>query len=1001
MSDDEAPRPRDGQDGGPAGAGHVTLPGGRRRRRGVTGPLVTILAMVALALGALAGLWTEVLWFASLGRQGVLTTELTTRTLLFLVGAVTVGGLTLSSIVLGHRLRPVYAPVTQEQVALDRYRTVLDPLRRLATWVVPGVLGILSGTALASQWQTFLLWRYQVPFGRKDAQFGMDVGFFVFTLPWLRFLVDFTLMSLVLAAIVAGLTHYVYGGLRPPGAGGRSSRAAVVHLSCLFAALALVQGLSYWLGRYDLALAEGPRITGVTYAADHAVLPGRSILAAAAVLCALFFLASIRTGSWRLPVVGVALLAVTGLVVGTIYPMLVQSLKVRPSERTLEQPYIRRNIDATRAAFGLDKVVQTPYAAEATAAPGQLRGDAQTIPGIRIVDPAVVGKTFEALQSVKAFYSFPTALDVDRYVVDGRSVDAVVGARELRLADLDPARRNWVNDHTFYTHGYGLAAAYGNRRGPDGQPVFFEQNIPTTGRLGPYEPRIYFGEESPTYSIVGAPPGSGDAELDHPDASAGGERRTTYRGSGGVPIGSLPRRLAYAITYREPNILLSSTVNAESRLLDVRSPRERIGKVAPWLTLDGDPYPAVVSGRIQWIVDGYTTSSSYPGSQLTELQDVTTDALTQTSRNRTAQAPARVNYVRNSVKATVDAYDGTVHLYSWDEQDPILRSWMRAFPGVVEPRSAISGALMSHLRYPQDLFKVQRSMLGRYHVTDPASFFGGQDFWKVPSDPAQRATVETPSQPPYYLSVQVPGQSAPTYSLTSTFTPENRTVLSAFLSADADAGDQPGRPREGYGTLRLLELPKDAQVQGPQQVANEISSSAASSPRFALTLGQFLNSGSSGGSKVAKGNLLTLPVGGGVLYVQPIYVQASAGTSAYPQSKAIVASFGDKLAWSDTLDGALDGLFGGSSGATASPGGETPQAPTTGSAEVARQLALAQQAMADADKALAARDFTAYGEAQRRLRAAIEAAAAAQRPGQTTVVPPTPPPLATAPAPTA
>ncbi|AKT52695.1 membrane protein [Arsenicicoccus sp. oral taxon 190] len=972
-----------------------------RRGRGVLGPLLTIVAVVLLALGALAALWTQVLWYDALGFGRVLTTELLTKGLLFLVGLLLAGGLTFSSIALGYRLRPVYAPVTDEQLALDRYRSMLDPLRRLAVWVVPAMLGIFSGTALASQWQTFLLWRNQVPFGVTDPEFGKDVGFFVFTLPWVRFVLDFTLMAFVLAAIVAALTHYLYGGLRPPGMAGRSTKAAIVHLSSLFAALALLQGLSYWFGRYDLALQDSGRITGITYTGAHAVLPGKSILAVAAVLCALFFLASIWTGSWRLPIVGVSLLAVTALVIGTIYPTLVQSLKVKPSERTLEQPYIQRNIDATRAAFGLDQVKKEVYKAQTSVTSGQLRGDAATVPGIRIVDPAVVGQTFEALQAVKAFYSFPSSLDVDRYVIDGKTTDAVVGARELRLDDLDRSWRNWVNDHTVYTHGFGLVAAYGNKRGPDGQPVFFEQNIPSTGKLGPYEPRIYFGEESPEYSIVGAPEGSGDAELDHPDGSAGGQRNTTYRGTGGVAIGSLTRRLAYAVAYREPNIMLSSAVNEQSRLLDVRKPRDRIGKVAPWLTLDGDPYPAVVDGRILWIVDGYTTTANYPYAQRTEIEEVTSDALTNASRsNVTAQAPAKVNYVRNSVKATVDAYDGKVHLYAWDDQDPLLKAWTKAFPGTVEPMSAITGELMQHLRYPEDLFKVQRSMLGKYHVTDANSFFGGQDFWRVPTDPSNRSQT-APSQPPYYLSLAMPGQQDPTFSLTTSFTPENRDVLSAFVAADADAGSADGKRRDGYGTLRMLELPRDTQVQGPRQVANNIFSSNDSSPRFALTLSQFLNNNSQGGSKVSMGNLLTLPMGGGVLYVQPIYVQASSGSSSsYPQSKAIVAAFGDKLAWSDTLDGALDGLFGGSSGATAGDQGSAPTppqpqqpgqpapAPQPGAgSEVARQLRAAQTAMADADKALAAGDFAAYGEAQKRLRSALEAAVKAQQPGQTVVVP--------------
>ncbi|WP_313716440.1 UPF0182 family membrane protein [Arsenicicoccus bolidensis] len=987
MSDEGRPASGPADPGGAGGAARARRrPGRGRAGRGWLGPLLTIVAVAALALGALASVWTQVLWFDSVRFSRVFTTELLTKAGLFVTGALVVGALACSSILIGHRLRPVYAPVTDEQVALDRYRAMLDPLRRLAVWVVPGVLGVFSGTALASQWQTFLLWLHRVPFGKQDPEFGMDIGFFVFTLPWVSFLLDFALMGLVLAAIVAALTHYLYGGLRPPGMSGRSTKAAVVHLSCLFAAVALVQGLSYWFGRYDLAVADSGRITGITYTGAHAVLPGRSILAVAAVLCALFFLASIWTGSWRLPVVGVSLLAVCALVIGTIYPMLVQSLKVKPSERTLEQPYIQRNIEATRSAFGLDKVVKTPYKAETTVSSGQLRGDADTIPGIRIVDPAIVGQTFEAIQAVKAFYSFPASLDVDRYRLEGKLVDAVVGARELRLDDLDRSWRNWVNDHTVYTHGYGLVAAYGNRRGPDGQPVFFEQNIPSTGKLGTYEPRIYFGEESPTYSIVGAPEGSGDAELDHPDGSAGGQRNTTYRGAGGVQIGSFPRRLAYAIAYREPNILLSSAVNPESRLLDIRKPRERIGRVAPWLTLDGDPYPAVVDGRVQWIVDGYTTSANYPYSQLTEIDDATSDALTARSANVAALAPARVNYMRNSVKATVDAYDGTVTLYRWDEQDPVASAWDKAFPGLMKPRSEISGDLMSHLRYPEDLFRMQRAVLAEYHVTSAGDFRAGQDRWRVPSDPTVLAEKKV-AQPPYFLTMAMPSQQEASWSLTSTYIPNgDRDVMAGYLAVDSDAGDIAGKPASGYGQLRMLAVPRSTTVPGPGQVQNDIASSSVKGADTDQTLTDYLNNNNRGSSKVLLGNQMTLPVGEGFLHVEPVYLSGT-NENSYPSMRVVIVSFGGRIAWARTLEGALDQLFEGDSGADAPSGGDDggtqppkgEQEPTGPLTSKERALRAAIEDMQGAyqrgQEALKKGDLEAYGKAQADLRKALTEAA--------------------------
>ncbi|HET7661898.1 MAG TPA: UPF0182 family protein [Oryzihumus sp.] len=994
-----------GDDGGSGGSGRPASPPFRVRRPGPLGPTLAILVALIVLVVLASQLWTDVLWFDSIGFERVFTTELTTKTLLFVGGGLVTAGLVASSLVIAYRQRPVYAPVSPEQQNLDHYREMLDPVRKLGTIGIPAVLGLFAGSAAASQWQTWLLWANRVPFGKKDAQFGLDIGFFVFTLPWLRFLIGFLTMALVLATAAAALTHYVYGGLRLQGRGERTTTAARIHLSLLLAALVLVRAASYWLDRYSLTTQDSRLITGITYTDAHAVMPTKAILAVAAVMCAALFVATIWTKSWRLPIVGVSLLVVCAVVVGGIYPALVQSLKVKPSEKSLEAPYIDRNIKATRDAYGLTSAQVQPYQAETTVSQGQLRNDADTIPGIRLVDPALVSPTFKQLQAVKSYYQFPDALDVDRYPVNGKLNDTVIAVRELDLAGVPDSQRGWVNDHTVYTHGFGVVAAYGNKRGDDGQPVFFEQNIPPSGALGSFEPRVYFGESSPDYSIVGGPANGPKRELDYPDSSVNGQQNTTYTGKGGVAIGSFLRQAAYAIKYRELKIMLSDTVNSQSRILDDRTPRERVQKVAPWLTLDGNPYPAVIDGRIQWIVDGYTTSSNYPYSRLQSIDNATSDSLTSRSTSVTALEQGQVNYIRNSVKATVDAYDGSVHLYAWDNQDPLLKAWSKAFPGTIEPMSAIKGSLMAHLRYPEDLFKVQRLMLARYHVTDAGSFYGGQDFWRVPSDPTQEQKVV--DQPPYYLSVAMPGQSAPTFSLTTTFMPQgDRQVLAGFMAVDADAGSTTGQRRADYGAMRLLDLPRDTTVRGPGQVQNDIESSNIGSPRFTQTLSQFLSLNRQGGSHVDLGNLLTLPVGGGLLYVEPIYVSGTAGSS-YPLSRVVVVAFGDKLAWSDTLTGALDGLFGGNAGAVAgdSGSGGTTTGPGTGSTgtgsagsstALAKALADAQRAYAAGQDALKRGDFAAYGQAQKDLQDAISRAVAAQPKGGSVTVSPSPSPSATA-----
>ncbi|WP_405038331.1 UPF0182 family membrane protein [Serinicoccus sp. LYQ131] len=991
--------------GGPGGSG-PSRPGRGRTGgmpRGRLIPTVLIVVAVVALVGWGATLWTDVLWYESLGFRQVLVTRLLTQVGLFVVAGALTGGIVWSGLWLAWRHRPIYAPSTPEQAALDRYRSALDPVRRLVFVAVPAVLGLFAGTAAAAQWQTVLLFINRQPFGEVDPEFGMDVGFFVFSLPFWQMVVSFGTLVLGLSLIGALLTHYIYGGvqLQPTSRGQRTTNAARIHLAVLLGLILVVRAGGYWIERFSLSMTQHARITGMTYTDATALLPTRSILAVAALLCAAFFIATIWTKAWRLPVIGLAGLLVVALVLGGAYPSLVQQFRVNPSEAQLEAPYIQRAIDSTLSAYGLEDIEMTDYNAVTEAEPGQLRSDADTIPGIRIVDPSVVSPTFRQLQGVRNYYQFPEALDVDRYEVDGELVDTVIAVRELNLDGISADQRNWVNDHTVYTHGFGVVASYGNRRSTEGEPILFEQNIPPVGALGDYEPRIYFGESSPDYSIVGAPEGQDDRELDYPvSGQETGEIRNTYSGGGGVAMGTFVRRAAYAIKHRQIEIMLSDSVNEESRMLDHREPRDRVERVAPWLRLDGNPYPAVVDGRVKWIVDGYTVSDRYPYSQMEELGEVTVDSL-QSAANIEGIGPGQVNYIRNSVKATVDAYDGSVDLYAWDEEDPLLKAWSSAFDNSVQPLSAIDGELMSHLRYPEDLFKVQREVLSRYHVDDAGSFFTGQDFWAVSEDPSVEGDNQ-PDMPPHYLSVTMPGQEEPTFSLTTTYIPRGneRQNLTGYMAVDADAGTTAGERRDGYGQMRMLVLPRDTTVRGPGQFQNDINSSDANSDAFGQTLSQFLNlNRSSESSEVLLGNLLTLPVGGGLLYVEPVYVQAQGG-NAYPLQRIVVVAFGNDLAWSDTLDGALDELFGGDSGATAGdagdsgpvdedgevidpiPGegdegsgeGETPEEPAEPvdpDGDLAQALADVEAAYEEGQEALADSDWVAYGEAQERLQEAI------------------------------
>ncbi|WP_165362462.1 UPF0182 family protein [Promicromonospora panici] len=980
----------------------------RARRRSPLGVAIVAVAIVIAALLLLAQFWTEVMWFSQLGFSRVIWTEWGMRAALFTAGFLVMGGAVFWSFTAAYRSRPIYAPSTPEQATLDQYREAVEPLRRVVMIAAPVLVGFFAGVAASAQWRTLLLAFNGEPFGQTDPEFGMDLGFFVFMLPALRFTVGFLISVVVIAGIAGLITHYLYGGLRvgPAAAGGpRTTTAARVHLAVIGALGLLLIAGNYWLDRYSILTSAGDRFDGASYADVHAVIPAKGILTVVAIFVAALFIVTAFRGDWRLPAIGVGLMVVSAIAIGGIYPAVVQRFQVNPNAQELEAEYIQRNIDATLSAFDIDDVEKEQYDATTQAEEGALREDADTAASIRLLDPQVVSPSFRQLQQNKQYYNFDDSLSVDKYEIDGESRDTVIAVRELNLDGLGQDQRNWVNDHTVYTHGYGVVAAYGNQPGPDGRPAFFEGGIPSQGAIsdleGEYEPRIYFSPSTETYSIVGAPEGTEAWELDYQadEADDGGQVNTTFTGDAGPDVGSFGSKLLYALKFGEEQLLFSDRVTSESQILYDRDPQQRVSKVAPWLTLDNRVYPAVVDGRVKWIVDAYTTSDAVPYSSSTPLDEAVADTLT-TQQGAPVALPEEVNYIRNSVKATVDAYDGSVDLYAWDTEDPILKTWTNVFPSSVKPMEEISGDLMSHLRYPEDLFKVQRTLLSQYHVDNSAEFFSGQDFWNNPTDPTSETTPPS-LQPPYYLTLQMPGQEEPTFSLTSTFIPggnTDREVLTGFLAVDADAGNEAGVKSEDYGKLRLLELPRDTTVPGPGQVQNNFDSNP--------TISEQLNILEIGASTVRRGNQLTLPVGGGLLYVQPVYIQSTGGTQ-FPLLRKVLVAFGDDIGFADTLDEALDQVFGGDSGAEAGDAGtaedEAPVAPPTGepgteptpeptdeptdepgtggapSTELDAALQEAAQAMEDANAAQREGDWAAYGDAQDRLQQALEDAIAAEQ----------------------
>ena len=975
----------------------------RRPKVGPGAITVTVLVLLGLFVYAASSFWTEILWFQQMHATRILLTRWGVIAGLAVVGVVLSVAVLRIMIGLAHRHR-VSSKRGEAAANLRQYQDAIEPFKKLAFWLVALVLGIPAGLRLAEGWQTVLTWLNATPFGKTDPIFGWDISFFVFTLPFLELVVSFLLHLVILSLVVSIVASYLYGGLqvvpRP-----HATVPVRRHLGILAAVASVIIGVQYWIGRYSLLTQSGDNIDGAMYADVNATLPAHSILAAISVAVAALFLVAAFRGTWRLPTIGVAVTVVAALVIGGAYPALIEQFRVRPNARSLNAPYIQHNIDATLEAYGLDDLDYQTYDATTTAQPGQLREDSESTSQIRLLDPQVIRKTVQQLQQSRPYYSFDSGFFVDRYTINGERRDTVISMRELNLAGLSQEQQNWVNRHTVYTHGFGVVAAYGNTITSDGLPAYWEQSIPSKGEIGEYEPRVYFSQSAPDYSIVGGPEGTPDQELDYPDDNApGGQVSTTFKGNGGPSVGNFWNKLLYSIKFGSTDIFFSSQTNEESQILYDRDPLLRVAKVAPYLTLEQKAYPAVVDTdgdpstpkRLVWVVDAYTTTDSYPYAQHQSLSSSTVDSRSQ-SVGQYIQENS-INYMRNSVKAIVDAYDGSVRLFQWDEKDPILSTWMKIYPGSVESKQNISADLMGHLRYPEDMFKVQRDLLTSYHVRDASDFYTGGDRWRLAEETSTAATANGAStatmsssqqqavrvQPPYYLTMQMPGQQSAEFSLTSVFVPggeSKREAMAGFLAVDSETGSEAGKVREGYGKLRLIALPSSTTVPGPGQIQNAYDTNQ--------TIASQLNVLNLSDSTVIRGNLLTLPVGGGLLYVQPVYIQGSGGAN-YPVLRFVLTAFGNRVGFAPTLAESLDQTFGGDSAAKVAGGDQSAdknkgggdqqnQAESEPSKQLASALQDANQAIQDGQNALKNNDWAAYGESQKRLNDALTKAIDAQK----------------------
>jgi len=969
----------------------VPVPTLSRRAKLVIGAIAVLLVLFT-AIGTLTNVYVDYLWFNETRFTEVFWTELQTRVLLFAVAGIATGGLTALAIYLAYRYRPTFRPMSLEQQNLERYRQSLEPRRRVVLIAVAVVLGLFAGFTAQGSWETWLRFRNGTSFGKTDPQFGLDISFFVFDYPFYRLVMGFAIAIVILALIGSLLTHYVFGGLRLQTPGQKLTAAARVQISVLLGVFVAFKAVAYWLDRYGLVYStRGEVFTGASYTDVNALLAPKTILVFVAAVCAVAFFANIVVRNFLLPAAALVLLLVSSVVIGVAYPAIVQQFVVKPSADQKEAPYIKRAISSTLNAYGLSDIEYVDYAQQATgntidtkAALAALRNDTQTIPNARLLDPNVLSDTFTARQQIRNVYGFNKKLDIDRYTTDGKTRDYVVAARELNSSGLSDNQDNWINRHTVYTHGNGFVAAPANEvvaGQQGGEPNFTTGDLPTTGNIPVKQARIYYGELISDYSVVGAPKGAAPREFDQPEGGAGnGQISNSYDGKGGVAIGSFFRQLTFAIYYRERNFLLSSAVNDASKVLYVRDPLQRVQKAAPFLEVDGDPYPAVINGRVTWVLDGYTTSDSYPYSEKMQLGAASADALTGTGT--TALPNDTFNYIRNSVKATVDAYDGTVTLYAWNEQDPVLRTYMKAFPGVIKPRSAMSQELVSHVRYPEDLFKVQRDILTRYHVSNPIDFYHQSDRWQVSADPTQ-GTEATQDQPPYYILAQRPGDDQASYQITSALNAFRRDNLSAFISGSYSPSGQP--------QIQVLRLPGNTPYRGPRQVQNAFQSNNKVRPDLTL-----FNSSS---SRAVFGNLLTLPIGdAGLLYVEPLYVRGGSGENAFPLLQKVLVNYADQIGYANTLSEALDQVFGAGAGQTATDRGSAPSAsgggatatptptpsPPAGAGTVSNpamnqavsQINAALSALAAAQKS---GDFAGIGKAEADLQKAVTAYQSAQK----------------------
>jgi uncharacterized protein len=931
----------------------------RRRRPRVRAIIIGIVLVVILTFTLLSRFYTDVLWFREVGLTSVLYKSLGTQFVLAVIGFVFIAALIYVNLLIAGRLASEYRLPRLEVIGredqLQRLRENIQPYIRWIRIAVAVVLGIIAGLSFGSEWRDFLLWSNGEDFGVTDPQFGKDIGFYLFDLPFYQSLLGRLYAALILTLIVSLIAHYIYGSIRPEAGWRGVQPKALAHVSVLLGLIALTKATQYWLGQYELNFSARGVVTGASYTDVNAQLPALKLLTVISIISAILFLVNIRVRTLRLPIAAVGIWILTAVLAGGVWPAVVQRFSVDPQEAQREKPYIERNLEATREAFGLTDIQSQEFVIGEDLTAEAVDAEDAILQNVRLWDPFVLQTAYEQVQALRPYYDF-TDVDIDRYPINGEKRQVLLSPRELSIEGLpDPT---WTNEHLQFTHGYGLVASLANESTSAGQPSFLVRDVESDPQEGAEalefdQKGIYYGEsfESTQYSVVN----TGQEEIDFPTAE--GVETTNYAGEGGVDLGGLFQQIAFAIREGDPNLVLSNLVRGDSKILIYRNVRDRVLRAAPFLALDHDPYSAIVDGRMVWILDAYTTSQWYPYSQRFDMDEVV-------GSDEPGALDGSINYLRNSVKVVVDAYDGTMEFYVVDESDPMIQAWRSAFPDIFTDEEP-SESLLEHFRYPEDLFDAQSEVYLTYHMEDAEAFYAKEDAWSIPGNPNpnEQEAAELPAR---YLLFQLPGETTQEFVLTRPTTPRGKNNMIALIVARSDP--------EHYGELLSLEFSRQRTILGPTQVDNLINQDVQFSQERTLL--------ERGGSTVQFGAQVILPLQDSIVYIQPVFVTAE--NVGIPELKRLAIVYNDEVVVEENFEDALAQLFGEVAGQPTEPtepeqpqdGKQPEEQPGDGGVDKELQALIDQagNVYEQAQEALQAGDFEEYGRLIDRLGALLDRA---------------------------